>query len=474
MRWLRDQGLAVGVLTRNGLSAVVRALRRFTALTVDDFDVVVTRDDGHLAPKPAPDGVLHAAAAMGATPEETLVVGDFLLDMRAGRAAGAVTAYLVNHGAPGDGEAAAPDDADCDFVVGRLLRARGRGPARPAAAAGQAAQRSAGRVSRRHRRRRPGPHRRSGRGRGRGRRRRGRRGGARRARRPHHAGRRGHRPGRRPRQRQRHRDGRRRPALAAGDGAAALGHHAVPGARAAAGPGGRGRRRRRDARRRSHRGHGRGDQAGRLPHRAGHGRPRRAQGQALGAHGRSRAAHQGAGDGGRCAARRRTRRAPPRPRHDRRGAGRLPRPAGAGEHPPGGAHRPRLRRRAGAARRHGGRARRGAARAGRGDGPRRARAPSTASPSRRRRGACATCWAPTRWGSSPPAACSCAAIRRRPPGCSPRSRRPGSRPPTSASSPPRAPTSPRCERGRPAPWPHFATDEAARLLAERAEDPEAG
>ena len=116
----RRQGLAVGVLTRNGLRAVERALRRFTALTVDDFDVVVTRDDGHVAPKPAPDGVLHAAAAMGVAPEETLVVGDFLLDMRAGRAAGAVTAYLVNHGAPGDGEAAEPDDADCDFVVGRL------------------------------------------------------------------------------------------------------------------------------------------------------------------------------------------------------------------------------------------------------------------------------------------------------------------------------------------------------------------
>ncbi len=120
VRWLRGQGLAVGVLTRNGLSAVERALRRFTALTLDDFDVVVTRDDGHVAPKPAPDGVLHAAAAMGAAPEETLVVGDFLLDMRAGRAAGAVTAYLVNHGAPGAGEAAGPEDADCDFVVGRL------------------------------------------------------------------------------------------------------------------------------------------------------------------------------------------------------------------------------------------------------------------------------------------------------------------------------------------------------------------
>ena len=120
VRWLRGHGVAVGVLTRNGLSAVERALRRFTALTVDDFDVVVTRDDEHVAPKPAPDGVLHAAAAMGVAPEETLVVGDFLLDMRAGRAAGAVTAFLVNHGEPDDGEAAAPEAADCDFVVGRL------------------------------------------------------------------------------------------------------------------------------------------------------------------------------------------------------------------------------------------------------------------------------------------------------------------------------------------------------------------
>ncbi len=120
VRRLRAQGLAVGVLTRNGLSAVERALRRFDALTLEDFDVVVTRDDGEIAPKPAPDGVLHAAAAMGVPAAETLVVGDFLLDMLAGRAAGAVTAYLRNHDAPGDGEAAEPAAADCDFVVGRL------------------------------------------------------------------------------------------------------------------------------------------------------------------------------------------------------------------------------------------------------------------------------------------------------------------------------------------------------------------
>ena len=122
---LRDAGLAVAVLTRNGRRAVERALRRFPTLTMADFDVVVTRDDGDLAPKPAPDGVLHAAAAMGVPPEQTLVVGDFLLDMHAGRAAGAVTAYLVNHGETGDGEGADPEPADCDFVVGRLPELEG-------------------------------------------------------------------------------------------------------------------------------------------------------------------------------------------------------------------------------------------------------------------------------------------------------------------------------------------------------------
>jgi HAD superfamily hydrolase (TIGR01509 family) len=117
---LRAHGLAVGVLTRNGRSAVDRALARFTALTARDFDVIVTRDDGDVAPKPAPDGVLHAAAVMGVPPEETLVVGDFLLDMQAGRAAGAVTAHLLNHGLPAFEHEEQPDAADCDFVVGRL------------------------------------------------------------------------------------------------------------------------------------------------------------------------------------------------------------------------------------------------------------------------------------------------------------------------------------------------------------------
>ena len=443
VRWLRRSGLAVGVLTRNGLRAVERALRRFTALTVDDFDVVVTRDDGHLAPKPAPDGVLHAAAAMGVAPEETLVVGDFLLDMRAGRAAGAVTAYLVNHGAPGDGEAAEPQAADCDFVVGRLPELEdvvrfglplppGKLPNDLLAGflAGVAGDDPTLVVA-------PGV-------------------------------------------------GEDVAAVDLGGaellvvhgdpitlGGEDVGRAAVlvnvndiaaagaeprwllatvllpPGttpsqalaqlqalADAAAGAGvtlaG---------------GHTEVTDAVTRPvvSLTALGTLGRAetQGQALGARGRSRAAHQGAGDGGRGAARRRARRASPRPRHER---GRSWTPAA-----PCRSGRASSRRRASPAASpacgrcttspRAGSPRRCAS------WPRRPAAASsctwTASPSRRRRGACATCSAPTRWGSSPPAACSCAAIRRRPPACSPRSSRPASRRPTSASSPQRAPGSPR-------------------------------
>jgi HAD superfamily hydrolase (TIGR01509 family) len=121
IRGLRAQGLKIGVLTRNGLPAVRRALARFRDLDAGDLDVIVTRDDD-VPPKPAPDGVLHAAAAMGVSPEETLVVGDYVLDMQAGRAAGALTAYLTNGGAgePGGNgahELGRAEDAACDFVV---------------------------------------------------------------------------------------------------------------------------------------------------------------------------------------------------------------------------------------------------------------------------------------------------------------------------------------------------------------------
>jgi len=122
VRRLRDAGLPLGIVSRNGRAAIDRALQNFPVLRPGDFAVIITRDDP-LPPKPAPDTVFAAAERLGVAAERVLFVGDFTLDMQAGRAAGAVTAYLevAEHRSPGDDNRlfARPDDA-CDFVIERL------------------------------------------------------------------------------------------------------------------------------------------------------------------------------------------------------------------------------------------------------------------------------------------------------------------------------------------------------------------
>ena len=91
---LRAFGLPLGILTRNSRRAVDIALERFRTVGPGDFEVIITRDDP-VAPKPSPEGVLQAAGRFGLDPSEILVVGDFRLDIEAGKRAGALTAELV-------------------------------------------------------------------------------------------------------------------------------------------------------------------------------------------------------------------------------------------------------------------------------------------------------------------------------------------------------------------------------------------
>jgi len=93
---LKRRGLSLGILTRNSLSSVERALEKFGGTSIEDFAVVIARD-GSL-PKPHPEGVFKAAGQMGVLPEELLVVGDFRFDVMAGKAAGAKTVLLTNDG----------------------------------------------------------------------------------------------------------------------------------------------------------------------------------------------------------------------------------------------------------------------------------------------------------------------------------------------------------------------------------------
>jgi HAD superfamily hydrolase (TIGR01549 family) len=127
---LRSLGLPLGIVTRNGWAAVQRALQNFLRVTLSDFDVVVTRDDG-LPTKPAPDQLLAACERLGVEPAETMMVGDFRLDVESGRAAGAITVYVYDEANTGQH----PVDG-CDFVIDSLRELPGIVQPRLADAAG--------------------------------------------------------------------------------------------------------------------------------------------------------------------------------------------------------------------------------------------------------------------------------------------------------------------------------------------------
>lgn len=111
---LRKRQIPVGILTRNTLRSIKEALGNFEKVTIDDFDVIITRELS--LPKPHPDGIIKAAGRMGFSPEELLVVGDFRLDVIAGKRAGAITVLLTNGGV----SVMTPDDPPPDYTISHL------------------------------------------------------------------------------------------------------------------------------------------------------------------------------------------------------------------------------------------------------------------------------------------------------------------------------------------------------------------
>ena len=88
LQWMNGLGLRRGLVTRNSRKSVEMVLRRLPLR----FEAVVTREDA--PPKPAPEPVWLACRRMGIAPGEALFVGDFELDMLAGRRAGVRTVLL--------------------------------------------------------------------------------------------------------------------------------------------------------------------------------------------------------------------------------------------------------------------------------------------------------------------------------------------------------------------------------------------
>lgn len=84
-------GIRRGLLSRNSRSCVSVVLER-CRLT---FDQIIAREDAPY--KPRPHGLLAICEAWGLSPDQVLMIGDYLYDVQAGQAAGTRTA-LVTHG----------------------------------------------------------------------------------------------------------------------------------------------------------------------------------------------------------------------------------------------------------------------------------------------------------------------------------------------------------------------------------------
>ncbi len=116
---LRGRGLRTGIVTRN--------CRRAAAILIGmlpvPVDVWLAREDVSRT-KPDPLHVLEALNVLGVRPENALMVGDHLMDIRAGREAGCRTAGLLGGRQPGyyDGtgaDAVFPDLRSlCDALFG--------------------------------------------------------------------------------------------------------------------------------------------------------------------------------------------------------------------------------------------------------------------------------------------------------------------------------------------------------------------
>ncbi|WP_298608396.1 HAD family hydrolase [uncultured Thiothrix sp.] len=111
LSYLRAQGARVGVLTRNS------ALNTQVTLAAAGLDQHFTAADlisrDCAPPKPHPAGIHRLLAQWQAEPHEAVMVGDFVYDLQAGRAAGTTTLYI-------DPSAAFPAREHADWCVASL------------------------------------------------------------------------------------------------------------------------------------------------------------------------------------------------------------------------------------------------------------------------------------------------------------------------------------------------------------------
>jgi HAD superfamily hydrolase (TIGR01549 family) len=89
---LQGRGASMGILTRNSREIALLTLKAIGADSFFDACDVLGRDEA--PPKPDPAGILHLLDGWNAAACRSVMVGDYLFDLQAGRAAGAFTVHV--------------------------------------------------------------------------------------------------------------------------------------------------------------------------------------------------------------------------------------------------------------------------------------------------------------------------------------------------------------------------------------------
>ena len=85
-------GVRLGILTRNSREIALLTLEAIGARHYFDDNHVIGRDEA--PPKPDPAGILHLLDHWQTESDNVVMVGDYLFDLQAGRAAGAITIHV--------------------------------------------------------------------------------------------------------------------------------------------------------------------------------------------------------------------------------------------------------------------------------------------------------------------------------------------------------------------------------------------
>jgi HAD superfamily hydrolase (TIGR01509 family) len=89
---LRSRDYKIGILTRNSKNNAKATLAACGLAKFFPSELILSRDC--CPPKPSPDGILKLLSEWDAPPHRSVMVGDYVFDLEAGKRAGSATVYI--------------------------------------------------------------------------------------------------------------------------------------------------------------------------------------------------------------------------------------------------------------------------------------------------------------------------------------------------------------------------------------------